>query len=75
MGIRITKLPPGYAIGMRVRTNDRYAACYAKSPKYRLGTIVGGSHGQEGAIIVKLDDHKKHRAIDTRLFDVIEEEK
>lgn len=65
------KLPEGYSVGTRVVTNARYAACYVRSPKRRLGTIVGPSKSTDGNVYVKLDDHKYPKPMDLRLFDIV----
>ncbi len=75
MSLPVLKLPPGYEIGMRVRTNKRYAACYMRSPRNRYGTIVGGSKSNDGPILVQLDDHKYPKALTPNLFDIVEDSK
>jgi hypothetical protein len=67
----VCKMPEGYAIGMRVVTNARYAKCYVRSPKARYGTIIGGSRGMDGPILVKLDDQKHAKPLPVALVDII----
>ena len=43
-------LPKGYRIGMRVHTNETYAAISRRAP-YLEGIIVGGSHSANGDLL------------------------
>ena len=65
------KLPPPYQVGQRIVTNERYAACNARNPGPRMGTIVASSSGADGPVMVKLDDHRYAHAMTTNLFDVV----
>lgn len=75
MGLPVLKLPEGYRIGMRIKTNARYSACYMRSPENRYGTIVGGSKSNDGPILIKLDAHKYPKALTPNLFDIVEDSK
>ncbi len=75
MGLTAPKLPAGYRVGMRVRTNAVYHRCYLRSPRNRYGTIVGGSRGNEGDLMVKLDDHKYPKGMDHRMVDIVGDSK
>ena len=66
-------LPPGYSIGMRIKTNRTYAITHTRAPGPLVGTIVNGSKGNDGAFIVKFDEHKHPRAIFGSMFDLVED--
>ena len=72
------KLPPGLAVGMRVRTNKRYNACYPRVARTRKGTprdgtiTAGVMRGDYGAVMVRLDDQSYPHALELKLFDVID---
>jgi hypothetical protein len=64
--------PPGYAVGQRIRTNARYAACNKRNPGPRFGVIVSGSKGRDGPVMIKLDEHRHPHPMTTNLFEVID---
>jgi hypothetical protein len=59
-------LPKGYRIGMRVHTNETYAAISRRAP-YLEGIIVGGSHSANGDLVVKWDSYKRRCIVPHKL--------
>lgn len=67
-----SKLPEGYAVGQRVKTNKLYAKIHPKAKGLpRRGVIVGASRGTEGGVVVKLDGMVHARPIHSKLFEVV----
>jgi hypothetical protein len=52
------KLPEGFALGQRIRTNQRYAQG-SKLVPYLEGVIIGGSRSQNGDLRVQWDTYKR----------------
>lgn len=63
--------PKGFAIGDRIVTNAIYTRIYARSPRRRGGTIVAGSHSNEGTVKILLDGCKYAVALSPKLFDLV----
>jgi hypothetical protein len=66
----LAKMPPGLAVGMRIKTNELYLKINRRCQP-REGTIIAPSSSTIGRCLVHLDGHKSPHALDPKLFDVI----